>query len=136
MGFQHTELVPSAVSAVRKSLRVLTAEGVRPEEPLEWYRDGSGVASREYEAPSLRNRVPKDLLARYHAQQLELGQARINDPKLNASPRSVRIMPVIFGLLVVSALVLMFAQTDGSSSSSPEMGTTTYWAPTVKPAAP
>lgn len=132
LGFKQTELVPSAVSTVRKSLRVLVAEGVRPDEPVEWYREGGGVACREYEAPSLRNRVPAEMLAHYHAQQLELGQARINDPKLNAYPRSIRIMPVMFGLLIVFGLVLAFAQWDGSSTNSSEMGTTTYWAPTVK----
>lgn len=136
LGFQHTELVSSAVSAVRKSLRVLAAEGIRPEEPIEWYREGGGVSSREYEAPSLRNRVPAEMLAHYHAQQLELGQARINDPKLTANPRSVRIMPVMFGLLAMLALVFAFAHWDGSSTNSADMGTTTYWAPTIKPSAP
>ncbi len=108
LGFKQTALLASAVSAVRNSLRIQASQGIKLSEPLEWYREDAKVVCREYEAPSLRARIPSDELEEFHRRQLALGEVRMQDVALNAMPRrGPKLLPVFLILAVFAGLMLI-----------------------------
>ena len=82
-GLQKTGSVGAAVNAVRASMRVRGHEDNELNGlPVEWYRVGNALQHREYEAPSVRDRIPAAKLEGLHSRQVELGQQRQARPDL------------------------------------------------------
>lgn len=104
-GLLHTSMVPDAVRAVRGSLKARAGSGVDPSSPVEWYKEGGELRCREYEAASLRIRVPAEALTIFHAKQLELGRERLLVPQ--RPPPSVAafiLKSLLKGFLVLALL--------------------------------
>ncbi len=111
VGLQALGAVDDAVAAVRKSNKLRLKVGGDARLPIEWFLDGETVQQREFEAPSLRARIPHDVLSNAQAAQLEAGQARLANPKLNAPvklPLGVRIVWRLFQAVVLIVATVLF----------------------------
>lgn len=111
VGLQALGAVDDAVAAVRKSNKLRLKVGGDARLPVEWFLDGQTVQQREFEAPSLRARIPHDVLSNAQAAQLEAGQARLADPNLNAPvklPLGVRIVWRLFQAVVLIVATVFF----------------------------
>lgn len=107
IGLQALGAVDDAVAAVRKSNKLRLKLGGDARLPVEWFLDGETVQQREFEAPSLRARIPHDVLLAAQAAQLEAGRSRLADPKLNAPVK----LPLGFRIVwrLIQAVVLIVA---------------------------
>jgi hypothetical protein len=112
-GLRGEALVPDAVAAVRASLKARSGDEVDTSAPVEWYRIGDLLLSREFEAPSLRARIPEASLVEFHRLQLELGSQRLADPNLVFPRRQVSVVwwaaaaTVVIASLVTATLLVM-----------------------------
>lgn len=105
-GLRDTGLVTDAVSAVRASLKARRGEQVESSLPVEWYRIGDLLLSREYEAPSLRARVPELSLLEFHRMQIELGAKRLAVIDLLDPPGRYHFLWLLFAAAPIGLLVL------------------------------
>lgn len=111
VGLQALGAVDDAVAAVRKSNKLRLKVGGDARLPVEWYLNGQTVQQREFEAPSLRARIPQVVLSHAQAAQLEAGQNRLADTKLNGPvklPLSVRIVWRLFQTVVLIVATVFF----------------------------
>jgi hypothetical protein len=103
-GMQHIEMVTDAVAAVRASMKARANQVYDATLPLEWYREDGKLLQREYEAPSLRVRVPAATLNETHAQQVELGKQRMQTDLTYKAPPILADAPLWVRLIAYLVL--------------------------------